>query len=334
MTSADGTPGTASEADLRAHPLFANLGIPTFLRSQVCVDLETLDADIAVMGVPTDEGSPFLPGTRFGPRAIREHSLRFAGGPGYYDPQSRRTFLEREMRGGRIVDAGDAVILPTNVVETFGYITTMARAILNRGAILAVIGGDHAITYPVVRAFSEPLHVMHFDAHLDYLPFVHGLDMTNGHAFRHISHMPHVKSLTQIGIRSIRNSRVTLEDSLADGNRVVTMDEFRAEGPEVIIGDVPPGADCYVSIDIDVLDMSLIPGCVSAEPNGMYYAELRDSLALLADRTRVVGFDLVEVNPMLDVGTGITSYLAAHTMIEFLGQICSQERYLSERSSS
>ncbi len=334
MTTFESPQGSDPPAALEPPPLYANVGVPTFLRSALCLDPGALDADIAVMGVPTDEGSPFLPGTRFGPRSIREHSLRFAGGPGYYDPQSRRTFLEREMRDGRIVDAGDAAILPTNVVDTFGYITAMARAILQRGAILAVIGGDHAITYPVVRAYSQPLHVMHFDAHLDYLPFVHGLEMTNGHAFRHISHMPHVQSLTQIGIRSIRNSRVTLEDSIGDGNRVVTMDEFRANGPEVIIGEVPPGADCYVSIDIDVLDMSLIPGCVSAEPNGMDYAELRDSLTLLAERTRVVGFDLVEVNPLLDVGTGVTSYLATHTIVEFLGQICSQEWYLSERGAS
>jgi agmatinase len=86
-----------------------------------------------------------------------------------------------------------------------------------------------------------------------------------------------------------------------------------------------------VSLDIDVLDMSLIPGCVSGEPNGMSYAELRDTLTALAEHTEIVGFDLVEVNPVLDVGTGITSYLAAHTIIELLGRICSQERWTRAR---
>lgn len=306
-------------------PLYPGVGIPAFLRSPICSNLAELDADIAVMGVPTDEGSPYLPGSRFGPRAMREHSLRFTGGaPGYYDPQTRRTYLEREMRETRIVDVGDAVVLPTNAAGTFDYVTDMTRRILDRGAMPVVLGGDHAITYPVVRAYSEPLHVMHFDAHLDYLPFVHGLELTNGHAFRHIAHMPHVKSLTQIGIRSIRNTRVMLEDTLQDGNRVVTMGEFVADGPGGIIGDVPEGAPCYVSIDIDVLDMSLIPGCVSAEPNGMSYASLMAALTVLSERARIVGFDLTEVNPMLDVGTGITSYLATHTIIEFLGRICSR----------
>ena len=76
--------------------------------------------------------------------------------------------------------------------------------------------------------------------------------------------------------------------------------------------------------NVDVFDMPLIPGCVSAEPNGMAYAELRDILRAVAAHMQVVGFDFVEVNPQLDVGTGITSYLGAHTMLEFLGAICDQ----------
>jgi agmatinase len=114
------------------------------------------------------------------------------------------------------------------------------------------------------------------------------------------------------------------DDSLRDGNRVVTMEDFRDRGDEGVLEGIPDGARCYVSIDIDALDISLTPGCVSAEPNGLSYAELRDSLSAVAERTEVIGFDLVEVNPLLDVPTGLTSYLAAHTVIEFLGRICDQ----------
>ena len=70
------------------------------------------------------------------------------------------------------MDVGDVDILPTNVVDTFHNITSMTRALLDRGALPVVIGGDHAITFPIVRACSEPLHVVHFDAHLDYAPFI------------------------------------------------------------------------------------------------------------------------------------------------------------------
>ena len=310
------------------------VGIPSFLRSVIATDLDRLDADIAVMGVPSDEGSPFMPGSRFGPRGIREHSMRFgARGQGYYDPSLRREFLGHELAHGRIVDAGDADVLPTHVAGTFDNVTTMVRRLLARGALPIVLGGDHGITYPVVRAYAEPLHVVHFDAHLDYLPFVHGLELTNSHPFRHIARMAHVRSLTQVGIRSLRNSRVMMDDSLGDGNRIVTMEEFRDVTPRGLVDRIPRDAACYVSVDVDVLDLPLVPGCVSAEPNGFQYAELRDTLRALAEHTRIVGFDLVEVNPMLDVGTAITSYLAAHTIVEFLGWLCAQPWWVAGRDA-
>ena len=304
------------------------VGIPSFLRSPVVGPDRELDADVVVLGAPTDEGSPFLPGSRFGPRAIREHSLRFVTGePGYFDPILGRRFLEREVHDRRIVDVGDADIVPTNPRRSFDNITALTARALAVGATPVVLGGDHAISYPVVRAFEEPLHVVHFDAHLDYMPFVHGTSMTNAHAFRHIAHLPHVQSLTQVGIRSLRTTEVMYRDTHADGNHVVTMSRFRERGPEFVAGLVPRGAACYLSIDIDVLDLSLVPGCVSAEPNGMLYAELRDCLAALAEHARIVGFDLVELNPQLDVGTGVTGYLAAHTVVEFLGLICDSRHW-------
>lgn len=308
-------------------------GLVSFLRTPVCQDLETLDADIAVMGAPTDEGSPFMPGSRFGSRSIREHSLRF-GKTGYFDHDADRVFLEHELTNGRIVDVGDADVLPTNVEGTFENITNLTRMVLAKGAMPVVLGGDHAITFPVVRAYSDPLHVVHFDAHIDYSPFVHGFEYTNSHAFRHIYHMDHVESLIQVGIRSLRNNRDWVEDSRSDGNRVIGMGEFTDMGPQAVASLVPRDARCYVSIDIDVLDLPLVPGCVSAEPNGMTYAQLRDTLAALAEHTEVVGFDLVEVNPQLDVGTGITSYMGAHTILEFLGQICDQPRWIARRGAS
>ena len=321
MTEGDGV-GDEGRLDL---PF---VGIPSFLRAPVVTDVELIDADVVVIGAPFDEGSPFAPGSRFGPRAIREHSVRFVTGePGYYDPQSGRHFLVREMRDRRIVDAGDADVLPTNPAGTFRNITDMVGAALGRGAMPLVFGGDHSITFPVVRAFTEPLHVMHFDAHLDYMPFVHGLEMTNQHAFRHIAHMDHVESLTQVGIRSLRNTETMHRDSLADGNAVVSMEAFRSEGPAALANRIPDGSACYVSLDIDALDLPLVPGCVSAEPNGMRYDELMDALRALAERTLIVGFDVVEVNPQLDVGTGVTSYLAAHLAIEFLGTVCAGSRW-------
>ena len=308
------------------------VGIPSFLRARICEDLSVLDAAIAVLGVPFDEGSPFLPGSRFAPRALREHSLRFYGsGRGYYDPETRREYLVEEMAQGLIADAGDVDIHPANAERTFANITAAVRAILDRGAMPVVLGGDHSITYPVFRAFDEKLHVLHFDAHTDYAPFENDLQHTNSHAFRHIAGMPNALSLTQVGIRSLRHSPDQVEPIIASGNRVIPMGEFRRLGPAGIAELLPAGSRVYVSIDVDAMDMSLVPGCVSAEPNGMSYPELRDSLKAIAERHEVAAFDFVEVNPPLDVGTGVTAYLGALTVIEFLGQICAQPRWAARR---
>ena len=308
-------------------------GIPSFLRSKIVTDLDQLEADIAVMGAPTDEGSPFMGGARFAPQSIRQHSLRF-GQEGYYNFSEDKEYLEYEMKNGRIADVGDAPIIPTNAEDSFYNITAMTKKVLEKGAMPVVLGGDHAVSFPVVRAFEEePLYVFHFDAHIDYSPFMHGFEYTNGHAFRHINAMANVDTIYQVGIRSLRNVKENVDDSFRDGNRIVSMEEFRDVGQKNLVEELPSDAKVYVSIDIDVLDMSLVPGCVSAEPNGMHYQELEKTLKVIAEHTDVVGFDLCEVNPQLDVGTGVTSYLAAHTVMEFLGDICDQPRWVARRET-
>jgi agmatinase len=311
-------------------PQYAFSGIPTFLRAPLAQYGIDADAEIGVIGVPADFGSPFMPGSRFGPRGIREHSLRF-GTQGYYDGRRRRTLLAEEQAEHRIVDAGDVDVLMNNVHLTFERTTDAVRTLAANGLLPVVLGGDHSISFPVVRAIERTMHVVHFDAHIDYSPFVHGFGPTNMTPFRFIRQLPQVASLTQIGIRSIRNLETVIQDSAADGNVVWGVDELRDRGKAAVAELLPEGSAVYVSIDIDVLDLSLVPGCVSAEPEGLLYHELRDQLEALAERCEIVGFDLVEVNPQLDIATGATSYLAAHTIVEFLGAITSQDWYLNRR---
>jgi agmatinase len=312
----------------RGGPAYPFVGIPSFLRTaQIAGRVPDL-ARIAVLGVPADFGSPFMPGSRFGPRGIREHSLRF-GTEGYFDGRLNRTLLQDELRTGAIVDMGDVDVLPNNVPMTFDRISRSIRDVVGLGVMPVVFGGDHSVTYPVVKGFDRPIHVLHFDAHIDYSPYIHGYGPTNMTPMRYVAKLPQVRSLTQVGIRSIRNSKSNVDASKDDGNRVVTLEEARDLGASGLFAAIEPGDAVYVSIDIDVLDMSLVPGCVSAEPDGFSYRELRDLLWAISENFEVVGFDLVEVNPMLDVPTGATSYLAAHAIVEFLGAITSQDRWSS-----
>ncbi|MBP2170012.1 agmatinase [Erwinia toletana] len=295
-------------------------GISTFLRANYCEDIAQLQAEMAIFGVPFDEASPFMPGTRMAPRSIREHSMRFSPS-GFYDIARQQHFLASEITDGKIQDVGDIDILPTNLSQTMENISAMTRQLRRKGVIAVAMGGDHSVSYPLIRGIEEPVHVIQFDAHLDFAPVQHEMHYTNGQPFRHIAALPQVKSLTQVGIRSLRVRPGEIADAQAQGSRIVPVNDFRQCSPQQIAALLPAGEKCYVSIDIDVLDMALVPGCVSAEPDGLSYAQLRDTLCALAERMDIIGFDLVEVNPLLDVATGMTSYLAAHTMVEFMGHI-------------
>src|SRR5207244_12422438 len=105
--------------------------------------------------------------------------------------------------------------------------------------------------------------------------------------------------IVQGGIRSLRTRQADVEDSRARGNDVVTIPEFRRRGPRAIVDLLPRDEPVYVSIDVDVLDLPLVPGCASSEVNGLTYDELRQTLFTIARGREVIGFDLVEVNPML-----------------------------------
>src|SRR5262249_44977039 len=128
---------------LQEGPAFS--GIVSFLRAPMCSNLEQLDADIGVLGAPTDEWNAWLPGARFAPRSIRELSVRLISPTdreqGYYDFNEDRHYLHRELTQGRIADCGDVRIIHTNVEQTFANITDSVRAILSKGAMPVVIGG-------------------------------------------------------------------------------------------------------------------------------------------------------------------------------------------------
>ena len=300
-------------------------GVPTFLRADYCDDIDMLDADYAVIGVPYDDGSPFVGGSRFAARSVREHSLRFGGGA-LFDIENDREYLRETLANGRLVDVGDVDVVPSRGDVTMGNLTRDIGRIRARGAMPVVLGGDHTLTYPVVRAYDTPIHVVQLDAHLDYSPVVEGMTYINSTSFRLLHALDHVRSLTQIGIRSMRDDRQNAEDARNAGSRIITMPQVRQAGAGGVVDHLPEGEPCYISIDVDAYDMSLVPGCISAEPGGFTFEELRAALTAIAKRMHVIGFDFVEVNPPLDVGTGVTSYLGALTVAMFLGFIDAERR--------
>lgn len=313
------------------------VGIPSYMRSPIVQDLSTLDADLAVLGIPSDEGSPWYPGARFAPRQMREMSVRYAGygkmqgRAGYYDIETDRRYLEHEMGNQRIADCGDVDIIYTNPEATYKNITDSVSQILEADAIPLVMGGDHAVSYGVARAYQEPITIVHFDAHLDYRPFFHGAEYGNGSPMLKIGQLPNVTKMVQVGARGLRASIDDLNRARDNGNHVVTMADYRREGAQSILDSIPENGRVYISVDIDILDLPLVPGCASAEADGLTYNELRQIIFAIVAKHELAGFDVVEINPMLDVRSHNTSLLGTQLIIESAGRAVLNESYLKRK---
>ncbi len=298
-------------------------GVASFCKFPIQTDLEMLSADVAIFGVPWDEGMGYRPGARFGPRSLREYSTRFAFHErgvkknGYWNIEDRKRYLEKIS----FADCGDQDVLYLNVEKTFSAVTDSVKKILSAKAFPVILGGDHSITFPVVRAFQrfKTLHIVHLDAHLDYNDSVEGVKLANGSPLKRISELGFVGEIIQIGMRGIRAREDAFKDSMSRGNKIITMSDFRRKGIKEVLSLIPKG-NLYVTIDIDVLDPSIAPGTSSPEFDGMTFREVRELLGGIASRSKVVGFDLAEVNPFLDT-VGLTQSAAVIIVLEFLGMI-------------
>lgn len=305
-------------------------GICSFAKYPILNDVNDLDADIAVLGVPYDTGVGFLSGSKLGPRRIREVSTHYArGDAGFYDPEKDTVYLGAPWK---IVDCGDADVVTGDILTSFDNIEWAVRSIIEKGAIPAVLGGDHSISIPIGRALSmyDDVTVVQFDAHLDWSDAPGGQKFTNGSPMRRMAEMDHIGKMAQIGLRGLGSSRKQDFDSTKEyGSVIIPASEVRRKSAEEIVAMIPEGKHYYVSIDIDSLDISQAPGVGSPSPGGLLYHELMPMLELLANRGNIVCFDLVEVAPQYDPA-GITPRVAAMIAIGFMGYILKQKESLQK----
>lgn len=295
------------------------VGIATFGKYPMQTDWRAIDADVAVLGAPYDFGTQWRAGARFGPRAIREASTLFAfGHAGAYDHEDGVTYLD----GARIVDIGDADIVHTDTEASHAAIEAGVRAILGAGALPVVLGGDHSVNIPCVRAFSgRPIHIVQIDAHLDFVDERHGVRHGHGNPMRRAAEQAHVTGLSQFGIRNVSSTaREGYEDAKARGSDILSVRQCRALGVGGLLDRVPADADLYLTIDIDGFDPSIAPGTGTPSHGGFLYYEVLELLAGLAARQPVVGIDLVEVAPDYD-RTGTTAILAAQLLLNVIGRV-------------
>jgi agmatinase len=294
-------------------------------------DLDALSARVAFVGVPYDAGTP-EPGTptgqRAGPAAARAGSREQfhyppavggadSGAEGWYDVEADRDYLV----GVTMADVGDVAIQGSDTDGNYERITTTARRIAERGTLMVAVGGDHSISYPLGRGmepFGE-LEVVHVDAHTDFLDELGGSRLTGASQLRRLAELPFVSGVSALGVRNVDREEV---DGLRElgGRWATTRDVIERGGSEVAREAVPEGSRLYVSIDLDVLDSSIAPGHSLVEPGGLDYRALRELLAAVARRGRVVGFDVVELNPALDP-SGATARVCAWIITHLLSEV-------------
>lgn len=296
------------------------VGISTFGKSPYQPDWSAIDADVAILGAPFDFGTQWRAGARFGPRSIREASTLFSfGHGGAYDHEDDVTYLE----GVRMLDIGDADIVHTDTETSHANIEAGVRAILAAGALPVVLGGDHSVNIPCIRAFADqgPIHIVQIDAHLDFVDVRHGVRHGHGNPMRRAAEQDHVTGLTQLGIRNVSSTTKEGYDAArAMGADILSVRQVRALGIDAVLARIPEGVNYYVTLDIDGFDPSIAPGTGTPSHGGFIYYEVLELLAGLARRGRVTGIDLVEVAPDYD-HTGTTAILAAQILLNFIGRI-------------
>jgi len=313
------TPSSGSAYGAELQP-FA--GITTFMRCPATRDLAGVD--VAMVGLPYDSGTSYRSGARFGPRKIREASLLLWG---YNNP-----LAVRPLDVLRVVDYGDADVIPPSITDTMANVEAEVGAVLAAGAAVLALGGDHSLSLPLLRAHARRhgrLGVVHFDSHPDTWHSEFGGRLySHGTPFRRAleEQLIDPARYIQVGLRGPTSGGRDWQDARDLGVRVVTMDEAAALGVPAVVAAIRAVAGqgpTYVSLDIDAADPAFAPGTGTPEVGGFTSRELLQLVRGLRG-LRLVGFDLVEVSPPYDHGD-LTAILAANLAFEFLSLLALQK---------
>ena len=301
-------------------------GIATFFKAPYMPAPTTADADVAVIGIPWDQGTTSRSGARMGPRALRETSTMWAFQNGLepmYDGEARVKLLG----GVRWADCGDVTIGPMWSAEKYHRaVVERLQTLFAAGLFPVTLGGDHSLTYPVLKALfqardGKPFQLVQFDTHMDYWEeegderYSHASPIIRAHEAGWLA------GLTQYGIRSLHTAGDNIALARSRGARIFWCEQAKDTRVDELVEHLEPGVDTYITFDIDALDPSIAPGTGTPEPGGFSYYEAKAILLAVCERCHVIGMDLVEVAPQYDGPGQLTALHGARLILDTVGAV-------------
>lgn len=253
-------------------------------------------ADIVIFGLPFDKTSSFIPGSRLGPQYIRQCAENIED----YSPYHNKSLCDLN-----ICDLGD---IQFHSEDWLADIEKKVSTILNKEKIFIFLGGEHTVTFPVIKAFKQKypkFSVIQFDAHCDLRDEYLGEKVCHATTIRRASEVVGIENVYQFGIRSGTKEEFAFNKNLY---------KFKVLEPLKKVVDKINGP-IYVTIDTDVLDPGVLPAVSTPEPGGISYRELIDALSLLRDK-KIIGADIVEYNPLI-----APPYASGSTIAEVLREL-------------
>jgi agmatinase len=278
---------------------------------------ELAGVDVAIVGAPTDDLVSDRPGTRFGPRAIRAASA---------PPGPHLEVGVDALSALRVVDFGDAAVLPADPARTHAAIEALVGQVVDAGALPVVLGGDHSIAEPDIRAVATrrgPVGLIHFDTHTDTGTEVFGVELSHGSIMYRLVEQGHVdpRRYVQIGLRGYWPGEKEFAWQRSRGITSLFMHDVRDLGIREVVARalrVAGEGPVYLTVDVDVLDPAFAPGTGTPEPGGMTSVDLLWACREVAARVDLVGAEVVEVAPTAVGSADITALVAERIVREIL----------------
>lgn len=313
---------TRSAHSNRAEPTAAP--VRAFLDWPVVTDPARWQCDVAFVGIQHSE--PYSHDPRPNDQARAPDAVRFVSTQISYGPEQWDWDFDESLAGvlpPRHLDLGNFAWVSGSYDEYADRVTAALRELWRAGTQVFVVGGDHGVTIPAIDALDaigEPVYVFHIDAHLDWREDVGGVRRGYSSPLRWASTRPWIAGMTQIGMRQTGSARrAEVEAARAYGSRIFTAADVHARGIAPILESIPADRPVYVTIDADGMDPTEMPGVMAPAPGGLRYEQVAPLLRAIAERQRIVGFDVVEIAPRYDAANAITCITAGRLIVTALG---------------